>query len=153
LGKGGELDISHDIIDVGQPMKVYESVKNTFHKNIALLGVGTVMQQVVAAAEALRDQYNIDAYSVAQIKPINADKIIGICKENSCVVTVEEHNIIGGLGSTVAEIIAENQLNARLVRIGMRDQFTEVVGSPDYLRRYYGIDSAGICSKIRELVN
>ena len=63
--------------------------------------------------------------------------------------TVEEHNVIGGLGSAVAEVLASMPDNrARLFRIGMQDQYSSIVGSHDYLRDYYGLSAQKIEEKI-----
>ena len=102
----------------------------------------------VAAAELSRD-YVVSAYSVAMIKPADEETIKKICEENDYVFTVEEHQITGGLGSLVAEIIAEHGISVKLKRIGMKDEFTQVVGSPSYLRKAYGLDKDGIINAVK----
>lgn len=151
LGRGGELDVNHESDDIKKPMLITKTSYIQGKSKIAVLGTGGVVVEIEKVVYMLDGKYNISAYSVAQIKPIDRDIILKICNENDYVLTVEEHNIIGGLGSTVAELIAENNVHAKLVRIGMRDEFTHVVGSPTYLRSYYGIDCEGICKKIKQL--
>jgi transketolase len=87
---------------------------------------------------------NIEAelINMSTIKPIDKEIIIESATKTSKVVTVEDHNIIGGLGSAVAEVLAEHRI-AKLKRIGIKDTFGES-GEPDQLAFKYGIDSASI---------
>lgn len=151
LGRGGEPDIAHTFLDINKIMPIEEKKNGNKKYSIALLGTGVVMSDVVTAAKQLEDICNVSVYSVPKIKPLDIEGILRVCGENDYVVTVEEHNIIGGFGSAVAEVIAENNVKASLIRIGMNDQFTQVVGSPSYLRHYYGLDCDGIVKRIQDL--
>ena len=66
------------------------------------------------------------------------------------IVTVEEHNIVGGFGSAVAEVLAELPERARLLRIGIHDTYSSIVGSQKYLRSQFGLDSGGIATQVLE---
>ena len=68
------------------------------------------------------------------------------------IVTIEEHNIIGGLGSAVAEVLAEEGSNAKLVRIGLEDEYTSIVGTQEYLREQYGLSANQITKKILKIL-
>ena len=72
------------------------------------------------------------------IKPIDEKKIIEISKKNKLIVTVEEHNIIGGLGSAVSEVLSHHAHDCRLVKIGIND-FYSSGGSYEYLQDIYGL--------------
>ena len=61
---------------------------------------------------------------------------------------VEEHSIVGGLGGAVAEVMAELGCDTRLVRIGLEDIYSSVVGSQEYLRSVYGMDAAAITKRV-----
>lgn len=148
LGRGGEPDIAHLSFDINGIMPVTKKEKHGAKYSIAILGTGTVVADVVAAAKQLEGFFDVSAYSIPKIKPLDMEGILKICRENDCVVSVEEHNIVGGLGSAIAEVISESEVSTRLLRIGMNDQFTQVVGSPDYLRNYYGIDCEGIVKRV-----
>lgn len=152
LGRGGEPDIGHIFSDINRiiPIKVNEYRNEKYL--VALLGIGIVMSDVIKAAKQLEAFINVSVYSVPKIKPLDVEGILKLCEENDYVITVEEHNIVGGFGAAVAEIIAENDVRAKLVRIGMNDRFAQVVGSPSYLRHYYGLDCCGIVKKIEDLV-
>lgn len=152
LGRGGEPDIAHTFTDINAIIPIKEKKIDNGKSSLALLGTGVVVSDAVEAEKQLKGILNVSVYSVPRVKPLDLEGILRICRQNDYVITVEEHNIVGGLGSAVAEIIAENNVKARLSRIGMNDQFTQVVGSPSYLRHYYGLDSDGIVKRIQSLV-
>jgi transketolase len=87
----------------------------------------------------------IDAYS---LKPIAAAAVLDACEQTSHVFTVEEHNVIGGLGSALAEVIAEHGAATKLTRLGMRDAFS-ILGPPTHLYRHYGFDGEGIAERVK----
>ena len=119
---------------------------------IAVITIGTVINEAIKAADILREQNkNISVYSVYSLKPIDKEQILEIAKEHKYIITVEEHQITGGLGSTIAEIIAENNMNTKIIRLGLNDEFTSVVGNQEYLREIYKIDYKTIIRKIESL--
>ena len=123
-------------------------------KNIAVITIGTVVNEALKAVdELLKENKNISVYSTYSLKPINKEQILEIAEKNKYIITVEEHQITGGLGSTIAEIIAENNIKAQLIRLGLHEEFTSVVGNQEYLRDVYKLDSKFIVEKIRSLGN
>ena len=87
------------------------------------------------------------------IKPIDKDAIISAAKGTGGIVTVEEHNIDGGLGSAVAEVCMDNNTSPKVfLRIGLDDRYSSIVGSQDYLKFRYHIDSKAIVNRIRGLL-
>lgn len=149
LGRGGEKTVAHKSIDISKPMELDIKSNDKSNLKIALIGSGIVMPEVELAANSLADLYSVTAYSLASIKPADMEAIKRICAENDYVFTIEEHQIIGGLGSLVSEIIAEKHISVKFKRIGMNDQFTQVVGGPAYLRKTYGLDKDGIVQTIK----
>ena len=70
------------------------------------------------------------------------------------IVTCEEHNLVGGFGSAVAEVMADMyEKNAFLLRIGLNDEYSVKVGNQKYLRAQYGMDAKSIAKKIQETMN
>ena len=142
LGRGGEKRI-HDKIDdfqIGIAIKVRESVKDTDDK-IAVFSTGAILDETTEACDELISQgYSIEQYSFHTVKPIDKETIMKCAKECRYIVTVEEHNIIGGLGGAVAEVMAEADGKAMLMRIGIDDEYCVIVGSQKYLRSRYHID-------------
>jgi transketolase len=113
--------------------------------HVALLACGP--HPVHAALEA-HDQLAASGISarvmdVSTIKPLDIEAIIDAAIQTDGLITIEEHNVIGGLGSAVAEVLAEHA-PARLRRIGVPDRFCEHVGSQEYLLRTYGITGKAV---------
>ena len=120
--------------------------------DIAVITIGTVINEAIKAADILREQNkNISVYSVYSLKPIDKEQILEIAKEYKYIITVEDHQITGGLGSTIAESIAENNMVTKIIRLGLNDEFTSVVGNQEYLREIYKIDYKTIIRKIESL--
>lgn len=112
---------------------------------------GTVYHAVDAAALLQKEGISAGVVNIHTIKPIDADSIASYAKKTGHIVTVEDHNIIGGLGSAVAEVIAETG-TGKLTRHGLRDVFGES-GSPEALYRKYRLDSPGIADVVREALD
>ena len=89
--------------------------------------------------------------NIFTIKPIDSELIAQCARETGAVVTAENHNVIGGLGSSVAEVLAENA-PVPMERVGVNDEFGEV-GSVDYLKERFGLTANDIvikCQKVLE---
>ena len=123
-------------------------------KDIALLSTGGILTQTVQAAERLAGK-NIwaEVVSFPCIKPMDTDAVKGLLKRFRHLVTVEEHNIIGGLGSAVCEIAAEAGTGSKIHRIGLQDCYSTIVGNQQYLREVYGMDEKTIADKAEAWLN
>ena len=88
----------------------------------------------------------VDMYSIA---PIDTEAIRRAASAHGVVITAEEHNLSSGFGSAVAEVIAEEGLSARLVRIGVPDEYS-LLGPPTHLYRHYGLDAEGVAASVRK---
>ena len=147
LGRGGEKRI-HDHIDnfeIGKAIKIHEGEK------IAIFSTGAIFEEV-ADAEAILAEHDIypAVYTFPTVKPIDRAVIARCAADFDMIVTVEEHNIVGGFGSAVAEVLAELPERARLLRIGIHDTYSSIVGSQKYLRSQFGLDSGGIATQVLE---
>ena len=117
----------------------------------------TIVATGICVCEALEAAYRLEAEGVSAkvinihtIKPLDEELIIAAAKETGKVVTVEEHSIIGGLGSAVCDCLSEHA-PTKVMRIGMNDIFGES-GSAAALVKKYGLDADGIFAKIKEFV-
>ena len=119
--------------------------------DVTIVACGAEVAEACAAADVLAAEgisaEVIDAFS---IKPLDADTILGSAAKTGGVVTAEEHSIIGGLGSAVAELLAE-EMPTRVVRVGIRDVFG-TSGEPSELFAEFGVDAAGIAAAARQLL-
>ena len=152
LGRGGEKRI-HEKIDgfkIGKAIKVHDGEFRGNGLRIAIFSTGAIFEEVTAAYDELKaNGINPAVYTFPTVKPIDKEIIEHCAKACDYIVTVEEHNIIGGFGSAVAEVLAEIRgEKAALVRIGLNDQYSIKVGNQKYLRQQYGIDSKAIVERI-----
>lgn len=149
LGRGGEpvLDTPTDDFQIGRALPVADG------HDVALLFTGAIGEEVVAARESLCDEGIRPAIvSFPTVKPIDVEAIAALADRFSTLVTVEEHSVVGGFGSAVAEVLAELPgPRARLVRIGLDDRYSSVVGTQKYLRDIYGMSARTIAARAREV--
>lgn len=119
-------------------------------KHIALIAIGSMVYQALQAADIMK-QRGIDATVVNMhtVKPIDKDALSQICQNSNLIVTIEEHNIIGGLGSAVAEYVSEQKKKVILHRIGVGDQYLKA-GDYTFLLNKYGMTAESIADKIME---
>lgn len=119
-------------------------------KDLTLISNGDVLSEAILAGEILA-QKGIDAeiISMPVIKPFDCDTVINSARKTGFVVTVENHSIIGGLGSAVSEVLSE-KLPSRVLRIGMNDEFGQS-GTPNELLKHYKLDAESIAKRIIEV--
>ena len=151
LGRGGEKRI-HDHIDIfqiGKAIKVHDG------ERFAIFSAGAIFDEVQEAYSHLKEEgYNPMVYTFPTIKPIDKEVIEKCARECDFIVTCEEHNIIGGFGSAVSEVMAEmRDRKAYLVKVGLNDQFATKVGSQKYLRGEYQMDAKAIIEIIKRELN
>ena len=145
IGSGREERVFPD----GTPFEVGKiRVLKEYGSDVAIFCHGFVTNRALRAAEDLSlAGIGATVVEVSTIKPLDAEGIAGVLGRCGCAVTVEDHNVIGGLGSAVAEVIAESR-PAWLVRLGLQDRYGES-GFPDELLDKYGMSPAAIASAAR----
>lgn len=117
-------------------------------KDVAIIAAGLPLASAMEAAEKLAAE-GIEARVIDMhtIKPLDEEAVLRAAKEIGKIVTVEEHSIIGGLGSAVAEVLAE-QCPAKLKRVGIYDRYTES-GPAEALIHHYGLDGEGVYNAVK----
>ncbi len=154
LGRGGEKVINTSIkeFEIGKAYKIRDA--KDLDKKVAVFSTGAILEETDKACDMLEEQgIAVEQYSFPSVKPIDKEVIEDCAKRFDHIFTVEEHNIIGGFGGAVAEVMAECADKAKLHRIGIDDFYCIKVGSQAYLREQVGIDAKGICSKVKEVVS
>ncbi len=117
----------------------------------AIIAVGLMVHAALEAkSRLLQEGINARVINMHTIKPIDSDMIIKAAKETGAIVTAEEHNIIGGLGSAAAEVLVENY-PVPLLRVGVRDKFGKS-GKPDKLLEMYGLTAAEIVKTVKQAI-
>lgn len=118
-------------------------------KDLTIVATGLPVAECLAAAEMLaKDGIDAKVINIHTIKPLDEELIIAAAKETGKVVTVEEHSVIGGLGSAVCDCLCANA-PTKVLKIGMNDKFGES-GAAVALLHKYGLDAEGIYNKIKE---
>ena len=118
--------------------------------DVTIFSTGDIFSEVLKADEILKNSgINAEIINIPVIKPIDKRTIVESVNKTKLAVTVENHSVIGGLGSAVAEVLSENSPN-KLVRIGINDSFGQS-GKPKELLEFYKLDAKGISDRIIEL--
>ena len=117
-------------------------------KDVAIIAAGLPVASAMEAAEKLAAE-GIEARVIDMhtIKPLDEEAVLRAAKEIGKIVTVEEHSIVGGLGSAVAEVLAE-QCPAKLKRVAIYDRYTES-GPAEALIHHYGLDGEGVYNAVK----
>ena len=149
LGRGGEKVIHEDGIDnfeIGKAIKVKDG------KKVAIFSTGGILDEVDEAVKSLESEgINPSVYSFHTVKPIDKETILSVSENFDTIVTIEEHNLSGGFGSAVAEVLAEKDgKKAKLTRIALDDKYSCIVGSQKYLRNAYSINAQEIVKRVKE---
>ena len=118
-------------------------------RDVTIVATGLMVAKAMAAREILKEK-GIDAavINIHTIKPIDAALITEYAKKTGNIVTVEEHSVIGGLGSAVAEVVCENA-PCKLTRVGINDTFG-LSGTSDAVLAYFGLTAEGIADKVEK---
>ena len=135
----------------GYKFEIGKGVKLREGSDVTIIATGICVDSAVNAAELLAaDGIQADVINIHTIKPIDKDIILESAKKTGKVVTVEEHSIIGGLGSAVCDVLAEN-LPTPVKKIGVQDVFGES-GSAGELVKKFGLDGESVYKTIKEFV-
>lgn len=119
--------------------------------DVTIIATGLMVNEALMAAEKLADEgISARVVNMATIKPIDRDIIIDSAKKTGVIVTAEEHNIIGGLGSAVAEVVCET-VPVPVLRVGVNDMFGKS-GPAVQLLHEFGLDADNIAAKVKEAV-
>lgn len=148
MGKSDRGDIHSAVpsCEIGSLWNVQEGKE----KQIAFLATGSMSR--VASEIAASNYPDAALWTVPFIKPIDESQVIAICKRSSAIVVLEEHSVMGGLGSVITEIASEN-CPIPVLRIGVKDRFSHMCGTYDYLLKEHGLDRDAIELQIRSFLS
>lgn len=148
IGKKGEPVVHQKI----PAFKIGKGILVKKGSDCTLIVTGNMLATAVKAAEWLEaDGIKVRLLSFPVIKPLDEGLIKKAAKETPAIFTLEEHSVIGGLGSAAAEVIAENRLPVFFCRFGLPDQFPVLAGSQDFLRSYYKLSARDIVERIKKI--
>lgn len=128
-----------------------KGIKLSEGNDVTIIATGIMVSKALEAKDSLASRgINARVINIHTLKPIDANLIVDSARETGCIVTAEEHNIIGGLGSAVAEVLSENY-PVPLKRVGVQDTFGES-GTGDALLEKYGLTSEKIAQAACEVI-
>lgn len=147
LGTNKESEIYNEdySFEIGKGVTVKDG------KDVTLIGTGSILKDVLDVAELLnKDGIQARVINIHTIKPIDKDIILKAIEETGKIITVEDHNIIGGLGSAVAEIIAQSGKGVKFKRLGLQG-FSQGYGSYAQVKEMNGIGTKHIMDEVKKL--
>ena len=117
---------------------------------VGIVATGALLHRALLAAKKLEKEIEVEVMNLSTIKPLDKKAIIALAKKAGRIVTVEEHQIAGGMGSAVAECLANN-FPVPMEFVGVRDEFGQS-GTPEELISHYGMDTSDIINAVRKIV-
>ena len=120
--------------------------------DVTIVATGIMVDEALVAQEALKNEgISARVINIHTLKPLDVNLLVKAAKETKAIVTVEEHNIIGGLGSAVSEALSE-ECPVPLVKVGVRDTFGES-GKPNELLKAYGLTAENIVEAVKKAIS
>lgn len=149
LGRAGEPKIHKNAPQFSIGKGIYIEQGN----DITILATSTFLYRACEVTERLKEKgFSVNLVSMHTIKPIDEKLILECAKKTGGIVTLEEHSVIGGLGSAVAEVLAENNIGIPFKRFGVADQFTKGMGTQEFMRKANNLSDIQITEAISFLV-
>ncbi|MFH1471045.1 MAG: transketolase C-terminal domain-containing protein [Candidatus Micrarchaeota archaeon] len=150
LGKGGGDPVVH----TGElEFKLGKGVVLEEGSEAAILSTGNILKVGLEARNELKKRgVDCSLISMPTVKPIDEKLVLSLAKNGVGIATLEEHSVIGGLGSAVAEILAESGMAVPFARIGLPDRFMSEVGSQEYIRKQQGLTPDGVAKRVVSLL-
>ena len=146
LGKAGEPVVHQSPIafELGKAIHMREG------KDATLISIGGILQNVVGAAERLaKEGIETRVLSMHTLKPLDTEAVLAAARETGPIFTIEEHSILGGLGSAVAEVLAEAEVPKVLFkRIGVPSVFPSHIGTQEFMQQCHGLTDEAIANTV-----
>lgn len=145
IGKTGEPQIHTSIprLEIGKGFRIQEG------KDLCILSTGNMLPTALETAKILQSSHiQPEIVSLHTVKPLDTSLLSDACSRFSHLVTIEEHSLIGGLGSAVAEWMVDESVQTRLIRFGTQDRFPHPIGSQKYTRELFGLTPTAIATRI-----
>ena len=136
------------VFDENYKFEIGKAVTLKEGTDVTIIATGLMVNEAIEAAKTLEEEgISVELINMHTIKPLDNEAVIKAAKKTGCIVTAEEHNIIGGLGSAVSEVVAE-EYPVPVVRVGVNDEFGKS-GPAVELLQLYGLDAKNIVEKAK----
>lgn len=145
IGKKGEPIVHQDPpnLSIGKGYVLQEG------RDLCILSTGNMLSIVLEACKILQaSEVHAEVVSMHTVKPIDTDLLFELSQRFSFLATVEEHSLIGGLGASVSEWMADHSIPLQLIRFGTQDLFPHPIGSQKYIRNLFKLNPQAIASQI-----
>jgi transketolase len=137
----------------GEQVQIGSAVTVATGSDVTIISTGVMLRGALLAAGTLADEgISAGVIDMHTIKPLDVDAVLRAARSTGAIVTVEDHLVTNGLGSAVAECLAESGVACRLARLGIPDVFS-VIGPPQELYHHHGYDQTGIHNTARALLS
>jgi transketolase len=147
LGKNGENNLTSEMGRHIEKLNFYNK-----NRKCLVITTGSISEECMTAVEKLNyvSENTFCFSTLTQLKPLTIKK--EEIQNFEFVVTVEEHSVVGGLGSIINDFIISNNLKMNVLNIGSPDKIMHQIGSTHYLRSHYGLDSQSLFNKIKDFI-
>lgn len=132
--------------------QVFFTPKEGLENKVGIISCGTLTHNALVAAKELEDEgVGVSVLNLTTIKPMDKEAVVAFAKEAGAIVTVEEHQAAGGMGSAVAEVLTQNY-PIKMKLMGVQDEFGQS-GEPDELISHYGLDAESIKKEVQAIIS
>jgi transketolase len=140
-----------DLLDAGSPWHLGKATVVGDGDDVTIIAIGIMVAEAMRARKALaKDGIGVRVINMSSVKPIDKDTAVKAARETGAIVTAEEHTIIGGLGSAVAEVVSE-EVPVPIYRVGVRDVFGQS-GEVDELMHAYGLTADNLIKNVNDIM-
>jgi transketolase len=150
LGRAGDPVIHSEPISfqLGKAIMIRDG------EDLTLISTGGMLQTAVRASETLaKDGIQVRVLSMHTLKPFDAEAVLAAAVQTRAIATLEDHSLIGGIGSAVAEVLAECEVRVPFRRIGLPSNYSDLIGSQEYLRAKNGLTEAAVLNSLETLLH
>lgn len=145
-GRGREPNV----YDKNAHFRIGKAIEHERGADLTIIACGITVHAAIEAAGAMRaDGLSVGVIDMATIKPLDRDAILCAAERSRVLMTAEEHNVMGGLGSAVAEVLSDEGISVRLIRHGIYDEYS-LIAPPAHLYAHYKLDAAGLEAVARD---
>lgn len=146
IGRGRDPVVYDEPLD----FEIGRAIEHGQGTDLTIIACGQPVHPALAAAKALRAEgKSVGVIDMATVKPLDREAVLRAARRSKVLLSVEEHNVLGGLGSAIAEVLADEGAGVRLVRHGIEDEYS-LIAPPTHLYAHYRLDEAGIAQVARE---
>lgn len=149
IGRGRDPQVYDD----GVAFEFGKAIEHCSGKDLTIIACGSMVHPALEAARSLNAAgHSVGMIDMATIKPLDRDAVLRAARGSRTLMTVEEHNVLGGLGGAVAEVLTDEGIGVRLVRHGIKDEYS-LIAPPTHLYKHYRLDAEGIEAVAREALS